>query len=251
MDTVKELKAEYDEQHILELAYEQAKLEDEYRRYATECMCGMRTVLARLQNLQDMIVLAGDYNPIADIDSRVKDFVRVAEKCERKGYPLTIDTIKKKIGDVAGIRIVVYFREDIYRVADMLARQPSLTIVNRCDYVANPKESGYRSLHLDTLMTIYLEDSSRAIPIEIQIRSKSQDGWASVEHILGYTNPDNSPEDKKTFQEMSALLDEFDSKLEVIYERMRKKRTGVTAEVTSKEKAPAPKKRKTTKNPAK
>lgn len=189
--------------------YSILQLEDEYDEYATECECALRTVMARLTNLQVEMERSSERSPFDTIDHRIKTFDSAVEKCRRRGLPLTIESLRS-LHDVAGIRIITPFRDDIYTVAEALGHQPSMTIVERKDYVEKPKENGYSSLHLSVLMELYFMNSSKAIPVEIQIRDKAMDLWATLEHIVKYKNPTPGPEAERQFKQIAEVLNQFD-----------------------------------------
>ncbi len=187
-------------------------LKEEFEAYATECKCALRTVMARLENLRQETEMSGDRSPFDSLEWRVKTFDSVIEKCNRKGYELTMDSIKNNIKDIAGVRVVTPFRDDIKIVRDAIIRQPSMTVIDERNYVEHPKKNGYRSLHLIVFMEIYFMNSSKAIPVEIQIRDKAMDLWATLEHIVGYKNPKASPDNLKQFKIIGEILADFDTK---------------------------------------
>ena len=172
----------------------------------------MRTVIARLENLRQEIreLSAEEKNPF-DLHYRIKDFDSVVEKCQRKGYELSMESIQKHILDVAGVRVITDFRDEIYTTKAAIIRQPSMTIVEETDYVQTPKVNGYQSLHLDAEMDIYFAETSKRVPVEIQIRTKAMDLWASMEHILRYKNPSPSPDVEEMFKRSAEELATFDS----------------------------------------
>ena len=169
----------------------------EYLEYANECNAAMRLTLARIDNLTQLQDAANKL--IQFPKSRIKTFESVVGKCHDRGYNLDIDTIKEKVRDVAGIRIVTTFLDDVYIVMDMLEHIPGVNVTRKKDYIAKPKESGYRSLHLEIQVEIYCpKGGSKLVPVEIQIRDKSMDYWAAVEHKINYKNdhPDETTTSK-------------------------------------------------------
>lgn len=189
---------------------EKILLEKQYNEYAVRCECGMRTVLARVENLRHEMDLLGGRNPFEAIEHRIKSFDSAYEKCLKNGEEPCMKTFHK-FHDIAGIRIIVPFQDDIYTVRNALIRQPSMTVVEERDYVRAPKENGYRSLHLIVNMEIYFMSTSAQIPVEIQIRSQAMDLWASLEHSLHYKNASSSPEAMEKFQKAAEMLADFDS----------------------------------------
>lgn len=104
----------------------------------------------------------------------------------KKNIPMTTEGIEENIFDIAGIRIICSFEEDIYKMADLLLQQDDIKLVEKKDYIKNPKESGYRSLHLIVEVPIFLENEKRAMKVEVQLRTIAMDFWASLEHKLRY-----------------------------------------------------------------
>ena len=125
-------------------------------------------------------------NPIHHIDTRLKSPASIAEKLSRKRLPQTLEAIEQNLTDIAGVRIVCNYLEDIYHIAELLTRQQDIELVRRSDYIKNPKESGYRSLHLVVRIPVFLSSHTELVPVEIQIRTIAMDFWASLEHQLRY-----------------------------------------------------------------
>ena len=125
-------------------------------------------------------------NPIHHIESRVKSSESIAAKLQRKGSPVTLEAAVRDINDIAGVRVVCNYIDDVYRVAGMLERQEDLEIVKRQDYIKTPNYNGYRSLHLDVRVPVYLSNRTEHVVAEIQIRTIAMDFWASLEHDIHY-----------------------------------------------------------------
>lgn len=106
----------------------------------------------------------------------------------RRGFPVTPDSARKNIQDIAGIRVICNFLDDIYLIEKLLLRQSDVTLLTRKDYIANPKENGYRSLHIVVQAPVFLSDKVEYAPVEIQMRTVAMDYWASLEHMLRYKN---------------------------------------------------------------
>lgn len=204
------------EENSLDL-YNLAAVENDYRQYAMECNCGMNLALARISNMESQLAILPERNPIAYIESRLKTFDSVCRKCWRRGYvkedePLTIDVIKERVRDIAGIRVITTFKDDILRVKDEILHQPGIMLLGEKNYIDNPKSNGYSSLHLNVQVDIYssAEGISKAVPIEIQIRDRAQDLWATLEHIVAYKNKNKSPRAGELFKRIAETLDAFD-----------------------------------------
>ena len=191
------------------------ELEEQYKEYAALCKCGMRTVLARIENLHEEMELSDERNFYDTIESRIKNFESVVEKLERKGYEQNISSIKANMHDVAGIRIVTLFKDDIYKIYDAiydtLQKQPTMEVIEKRDYIESPKKTGYRSLHLRVSTRINFREGEVFVPVEIQIRTKAMDLWASLEHYCRYKNDNPSEKAPETFDRIAKILDEFDN----------------------------------------
>ncbi|MBQ3465254.1 GTP pyrophosphokinase family protein [Candidatus Saccharibacteria bacterium] len=186
-------------------------LEEAYKEYAMECEAALRLTMARILNLQEAFNKISDRSPFDSVNSRIKEFSSVIEKCKRRGYEIDIESIKENVRDVAGIRIITPFRDDIYTVAESIEHIPGINIVRKKDYVKEPKPNGYSSLHLHVQIEIYspIQGGSKLIPIEIQIRDKSMDLWATIDHIINYRNNCPPPDAEEKFLKMSRILTDF------------------------------------------
>lgn len=127
-----------------------------------------------------------DHNPIESIKTRLKTPKSVVEKMQRIGKPVTVAEIEKELSDVAGVRIICSFVDDIYKLADMLALQDDIYVLRTKDYIKHPKSSGYRSLHMIVEVPIFLAKEKRYMRVEVQLRTIAMDFWASLEHKLRY-----------------------------------------------------------------
>lgn len=153
----------------------------------------IKEISTKLEVLDNEYRLKHDYNPIHNMQCRLKSIDSIVEKIERKGWPMEIASIYK-ITDFAGVRVICNYIEDIYTVESSLLRQDDIKLIRRTDYIKEPKESGYRSLHLVVEVPIFLSDRTYNMPVEIQIRTIAMDTWASLEHELKYKRKDEMPE---------------------------------------------------------
>ena len=144
--------------------------------------------------MNDEFSLRHERNPFESIKSRVKEPTSIIEKMHRRGYELSVENIEDKLNDVAGIRVICSFVEDIYYLASMLSAQDDLTVLQVKDYIKNPKENGYRSLHLIIQTPIFLSDQKKNMRVEVQFRTIAMDFWASVDHKLKYKKNVKNPE---------------------------------------------------------
>ena len=162
--------------------------------------CALMEIETKFKVLNEEFSLEHDRNPISSIKTRIKSFESITEKVERKGLPFEVDSVEKYINDVAGIRVICTFPEDVYLLADSLLKQDDIMLIRRKDYIAEPKENGYRSLHLIVAVPIYLAHEKRLMKVEIQLRTLAMDFWASLEHQLRY---------KKDFEFTKEMADEL------------------------------------------
>ena len=147
--------------------------------------CAIREVKTKLEVLNDELSVKNRRNPIEVIKSRVKKPKSIVEKLKRRGLPLTLDSIVNNLDDVAGIRVICSFLDDIYEVADMLTRQDDVKLIAIKDYIKKPKENGYRSYHLIEI-PVFFSERKQPMRVEVQIRTIAMDFWASLDHQLKY-----------------------------------------------------------------
>lgn len=176
--------------------------------------CAIMEVETKFKVLSEEYSLEYDRNPIENIKSRVKSFDSLLKKIRRKNIPLTMTSIEENIQDIAGVRVICSFPDDIYRLADCLLSQDDIILLEKKDYIKNPKPSRYRSLHLIIQTPIFLQEGKRMVTVEVQLRTIAMDFWASLEHKLRYKK--NISEEQSVFlaeemsqcAEISASLDE-------------------------------------------
>lgn len=149
-------------------------------------------LVLKFQNVQREYRSAGEYSPIEMVSGRVKRISSILEKCHRKDIPL--DLLTTKIEDIAGIRIICQFVEDIYKVVEIIEKRTDLEIIQYKDYIHNEKASGYRSYHLIAYYFVQTKEGPKKIKVEIQIRTLAMNFWAVIEHSLQYKYKENMPE---------------------------------------------------------
>ena len=202
---------DYNDPASVAVMEEYTKIEKVYR-YALREMC------AKLENLDDYCSVSLSHNPIHNIESRIKTKKSIIEKIHRRGYPVTIRTLKDLIYDIAGVRVVCNYIDDIDVIIELLMQQKNLRIRLRKDYISNPKPTGYRSVHIVFEKQMFLEDEEIWTPIEIQFRTIAMDMWASLEHELRYKSKmELSDDDKKKLKEYADKLYEIDVAMQKMY----------------------------------
>lgn len=146
----------------------------------------IQIVESKLSIMNEECFLASGRKPIQMITSRIKKQQSVIDKMKRHGYALTAENAIEKLNDIAGVRAICAFEDDAYHLAEILLKHQDITLLHQKDFIANPKPSGYRSLHLIISVPIYLAAGKRDVKVEVQLRTISMDFWASIEHELRY-----------------------------------------------------------------
>ena len=190
---------------------------DQARQFQQAMMrytCAIREVKTKLEVLNDELSVKNQRNPIEMIKSRVKKPKSIVEKLQRRGFEISLESMEKNLDDVAGIRIICSFLDDIYEVADMLIRQDDVKVIAVKDYIQNPKPNGYKSYHMVVTVPVYLTDGPVETKVEIQIRSVAMDFWASLEHKIAYKFEGNAPENLlKELKACADMVDMLDAKM--------------------------------------
>lgn len=173
--------------------------------------CAIMEIETKFNVLNEEFSLQNDRNPIASIKSRVKSPESIINKLRRLNKPITAASIEENLSDVAGIRVTCSFIDDVYALAQALLEQDDVFLVEKKDYITNPKPNGYRSLHLIVKTPIFLFKEKKIITVEIQLRTLAMDFWASLEHQLRYKKDlEFTPEMSQKLSEcarISSLLD--------------------------------------------
>lgn len=138
--------------------------------------------------------VTGRRNPIETVKTRIKSPQSIVGKLEKKHLPFNFESMTKNLNDIAGIRVICPYISDIYKVRDILLKQPDISLIEEKDYIKDPKESGYRSLHLVVEVPVYLSETTHNVKVEIQLRTIAMDFWASLEHELRYKNTAKVPD---------------------------------------------------------
>lgn len=158
----------------------------EYKEMQMLYTCAIKEIKTKLDILDTEFKVRYKRNPISSISSRLKRTESVMEKLHRRGYPFTIDSIEQNINDIAGVRVICSYVDDVYAIADALLAQDDIRLLSRKDYIQNPKDNGYRSLHLIVTVPVFLSESRKEVKVEVQIRTIAMDYLASLEHQIKY-----------------------------------------------------------------
>ena len=148
--------------------------------------CAMFEIETKFRVLNEQFSIEHERNPIESIKTRLKSLESIREKTVRKEIPFTVQSIENNLSDIAGVRVICSFPDDVYALADALLKQDDITLVEKKDYIETPKPNGYRSLHLIVTVPVFLEHEKKLMNVEIQLRTIAMDFWASLEHQLRY-----------------------------------------------------------------
>ncbi len=165
----------------------------------------IREIKTKLEILNDELSLGDNNNPIESIQSRIKKPISIANKLKKMGKPMNLDAIVENLNDIAGIRVICSFIDDIYKISDMIAKQDDITVVEIRDYIKNPKPNGYRSYHMIVEVPVFFSDCKQLMRVEIQIRTVAMNFWASLEHRLKYKN--NVKDEEEIVNELKNCAD--------------------------------------------
>ena len=182
-----------------------------YRQMMTYYNCALMEVETKFKVLNEQFSLFYDRNPIESIHTRIKSQSSILKKLQKKNLALTIPNIENNLFDIAGVRVVCSFTEDICSLADSFLSQDDVRLIEKKDYIQNPKENGYRSLHLIIEIPIFLSDEKKWVKVEVQFRTIAMDFWASLEHKIRYKFEGKAPqhinEELKACSDIVNMLD--------------------------------------------
>ena len=186
----------------------------------------IREVTTKLEILNDELSAKNERNPIEFITSRVKSPSSIIGKMQRKEIPITVNSMTEYINDIAGVRVICSFIDDIYEIANMLIKQDDIKLLEVQDYIQKPKANGYRSLHLLIQIPVFLSEEKRNMKVEIQIRTMAMDFWASLEHDLKYKQDiENEVEINKELKECAEIISNTDFRMLNIRDKIKHKET--------------------------
>lgn len=185
--------------------------------------CAIKEVSTKLEILDYEFKIRRKRNPIEYIKSRVKSPESILDKLQRKNVELSIESARKTLNDIAGIRVICSFVSDIYEIAEMLKKQEDVTLIEEKDYIQNPKPNGYRSLHMVIEIPVFFSDHIESVRVEVQIRTIAMDFWASLEHKLYYkSSGKDSVNIKKDLKECANVIAATDMKMQEIQMEVEK-----------------------------
>ena len=183
----------------------------------------LKEISTKLDILDDNFNHIYKHNPIHHMERRVKEMTSLVKKLQRKGLTIDAETAKTNILDIAGIRVVCNYLEDIYVIEKLLLKQEDVKLLKRKDYIEHPKENGYRSLHIVVSIPVFLADRVEATSVEIQIRTIGMDMWAILEHKIRYKNNTNTEDYKDKLKECAVEISDVEAKMQTIHSDIQDK----------------------------
>ena len=157
----------------------------DYKEMRMRYSCAIKEVRTKFDVLNSEFNVRYQRNPITSINSRLKSSTSIMEKLSRKGLSFTVENVEENLFDVAGIRVVCSYVDDIYVLAEALAQQDDITVIRRKDYIRNPKPNGYRSYHMIVSVPVFFSDQTREMAVEVQIRRpRRKSFWRSCARLI-------------------------------------------------------------------
>lgn len=198
------------------------ELRADYAQIQGAYAAAIRVINSRLQTLNYDFSFRNKHNPIHHIESRVKSLPSIIKKLKDTGFPVSITSAKKNLHDIAGVRVVCRYVDDIYKVADLLLAQDDISLIMEKNYIKNPKPNGYRSLHIVVDVPVYMSQGKLFIPVEIQIRTVAMDFWATLEHGIRYKATEEvSQSIVDQLRECADVITETDYKMQNIFSALQ------------------------------
>ena len=209
--------------------------DEEYYEFIQPYEDAKQMLLTRLDVLNHNLYGESSARPIHNIQCRIKKKRSIEEKLQRKGKEETVINAKDYLQDIAGVRVICYFVDDIYNLTELLKSQSDLIVIKERDYIGNPKPNGYRSYHVIVGVPVYCLDGMEYFPVEIQLRTMTMDLWASMEHRVCYKKlPEHREELAEAFCQYADILGKIEEQFEAYNE------TGMLEEITPSEVVDAP-----------
>ncbi|MBQ7306777.1 MAG: GTP pyrophosphokinase family protein [Clostridia bacterium] len=197
------------------------RLVDEFFTVQCRYQAAIREIQTKLENLDEEFQMKHKRNPIHHMQSRMKSIQSMMEKLGRRNAQRSISSAVENLTDIAGIRVICSYLQDVYTVANLLTSQDDIHVLRVRDYIKHPKENGYRSLHLVVEIPVFLSEGRVMVPVEIQIRTIAMDFWASLEHSLKYKAPGNVPEDiSQELIQTASDIAALDQRMQTIHDKV-------------------------------
>ncbi len=210
-----------DEMKLHQMTADLQRMMDDFFTVQCRYSAAIKEVKTKLEILDDEFQMKHRRNPIHHIESRLKTIKSIMEKLSRKNHPVSMQSAVENLGDIAGIRVICSYVQDVYTVARLLTSQDDIRLIRTRDYIKAPKANGYRSLHLLVEVPVFLREGRTMVPVEVQIRTIAMDFWASLEHSLRYKAAGHVPDDIcEELHEVGEDIAALDEKMQSIHDRI-------------------------------
>lgn len=210
-----------EQQRMQQMTAEFQKMVDEFFTLQCRYSAAMREVQTKLEILDDEFQMLHSRNPIHHMQCRMKTIQSMMDKLRRKNHAVSMSSAVENLRDIAGIRVICSYVEDVYAVARLLTCQDDVKVLETRDYILHPKPNGYRSLHLIVEIPVYLQDGRIGVPVEVQLRTIAMDLWASLEHSMRYKAQGHVPEDIcRELMEVGADIAAIDQRMQSLHDRI-------------------------------
>lgn len=206
-------------QQLLPVDFQQ--MVDEFFTVQCRYQSAIREIQTKLEILDDEFQMRHKRNPIHHMQSRMKSIQSMMEKLARKNFQRNITSAVENLTDIAGVRVICSYLQDVYTVAELLTRQDDIHVLKVHDYIKQPKENGYRSLHLVVEIPVFLSEGRTLVPVEIQIRTIAMDFWASLEHSLRYKASGHIPDEiSQELMQTASDIAYLDQRMQTIHDKV-------------------------------
>ena len=213
---IEELKDQLSGEELLEVL-------DRYKELMTKYSCAIKEIRTKFEVLNEELQIKNKRNPIHAIYSRIKTIQSIRDKLNRKNLDFSFDNIQDEIHDVAGIRVICPFVDDIYEIADMILKQDDIKLINYKDYIRAPKPNGYRSYHMIVEIPVFFSEHKEYLKVEVQLRTIAMDFWASLEHKINYKFDGNVPEEiRNQLVDCAGRIRDLDDRMLSLNEEVQK-----------------------------
>lgn len=210
-----------DEKQMQQMSEDFQRMMDDFFAIQSRYSAAIKEVKVKLEILDDEFQMKHRRNPIHHIESRLKSIQSMMQKLSSKHYTVSMQSAVENLDDIAGIRVVCSYVQDVYTVARLLTSQDDVRLIEMLDYIRQPKKSGYRSLHLIIEVPVFLQDGRVMVPVEVQIRTIAMDFWASLEHSMRYKASNRVSDDiYLELQQASTDIAVLDNKMQAIHDRI-------------------------------
>lgn len=197
------------------------KMVDDFFTIQCRYSAAMREIQTKLEILDDEFQMQHQRNPIHHMQCRIKSIQSMMEKLHRKNHAVSMESAVENLSDIAGIRVICSYVHDVYTVARLLTSQDDVKLVEMRDYIREPKENGYRSLHLIVEVPVFLQAGRQSVPVEVQIRTIAMDFWASLEHTMRYKAQGIVPDEiSRELQQAGTDVAALDKRMQAIHDKI-------------------------------